>query len=161
MKMKKVLMILGLCAALIFTLAACGDDPDEGTDDAGEDVVQEEVQEDAGDAADFSAIEGAWTVNGLISPEGEYNSLEDLSGESAVDPSSLQATIEFDGAGNLTYEAGGQSLGGTCTFDGETIAITFENGYEMAIQYDEENDALMQTQAAGDSELTLVYYRAE
>ena len=73
-------------------------------------------------------------------------------------PDFKNRVTEFDGSGNLTYAAAGQSMGGTSTFDGETINVTFENGYEMAFTYDADNDALMQSnESAG---VTVVYYRA-
>ena len=160
MKLRKLLLVLGLCLAMILTFTACDDESDSGEEDVSEDTVEEEVVEDEGSddaAADFSAIEGAWTVGGLIASDGEYYDLADV-GIVGLDASSLEASIEFDGSGNLTYAAAGQSMGGTSTFDGETINVTFENGYEMAFTYDADNDALMQSnESAG---VTVVYYRA-
>lgn len=158
MKLRKVFLILCLCIAVAFTFAACGGDDGEDADYSEEPAAEEEAGGDeAGGAADMSTLEGEWTVQSLTTADGTQIGLEDAE-QYDLDPSQMQATLVFDAEGNLTYSALGQELGGTCEFDGETIAITFENGYEMPVVYDAENDVLNQTNQ--DNGLTLTYYRS-
>ncbi|MBR1629977.1 MAG: hypothetical protein IJ679_12055 [Lachnospiraceae bacterium] len=108
------------------------------------------------DAGAFSAISGDWTVQGIVGPDGDAYTLDEVS-EIGLDGSQLEATLSFDDAGNVNYAAMGQEIDGTSELNGEAIHITFSNGYEMDFEYDEEDDAILQSNE--DAGIVLTYLR--
>lgn len=153
--MKKVVLAAVLCVAMVFAFTACGDSGDKDAEKS-EDTATEETSEEA--AGDYSDIAGSWTVQVVQGPDKEEYTVDEVD-QLGMEPEQVQATLEIGEDGKVNYTLGEQALGGTSTFDGETLAVKFDNDYEMSFTYEPNTDMIVNINE--DSGISLCFVRDE
>ena len=157
--MKKALLAAVLCVAMVFAFAACGDSGDKEAEKSEETATEETTEETTDESTgDYSDIAGSWTVQVVQGPDEEEYTVDEVD-KLGMEPEQVQATLEIGDDGSVNYKLGEQELGGSSTFDGETLAVKFDNDYEMSFIYEPNTDMIVNVNE--DSGISLCFVRDE
>ncbi|MCR4891338.1 MAG: DUF4923 family protein [Lachnospiraceae bacterium] len=168
---KKLATVLGLTAAVAFTMVGCGGGKTEekpaastaaASEAASEEATEEEteVAEEETEASEEETevaeeVQGAeiidsWTLDTIIDADGNEQTLAEYAKAQGVDMGNVQSILTINDDGTCTMSLAGIPVEGTYTYDGETLETDFTGagGSTGSFTYDASLDVLVTEDAA-------------